>query len=237
MNPFASARLDRRLAPALFVVIVALAMFAFVAQDVVRGGPLAKLDVELARWFHAHATHTLVVAMLVVAQAFSTVAISAYAVLAVALLWTRGARPDAFTVFIAVAGVLVLNVLLKLAFQRARPVFDDPVITLETYSFPSGHVAASTVFYGLVAAWAFRHVRGAWGRIGTAALAFAALVLVAFSRMLLGVHYLTDTIGACAEGAAWLAVCFGARSAWGGLPPPRTPGDDATTLRHQERHG
>jgi undecaprenyl-diphosphatase len=239
MNPSPPARLGRRVTPGivLAVVILAGAVFAFVAQDVVRDGPLATLDVELARWLHVHATHGFVVAMLLVAQAHSTVAVSAYGVLAVALLWTDRARRDAFTVFVAIAGVLVLNVLLKLAFHRARPVFDDPVLTLPTYSFPSGHVAASTVFYGLLVAWAFRHVHGTAARSGVAVLAIATLALVGMSRMVLGVHYLTDVIGASAEGVAWLAVCFGARTAWQGRSPPDPTGSDSNPLVRRERHG
>ena len=50
---------------------------------------------------------------------------------------------------VRVAGGLTLNVLMKLAFHRARPSFDDPLLTLTSYSFPSGHVAGSTLFYGL----------------------------------------------------------------------------------------
>jgi hypothetical protein len=42
-----------------------------------------------------------------------------------------------------------------IAFQRARPKFDEPLLTLSSYSFPSGHVLASTLLYGLCVAWVF----------------------------------------------------------------------------------
>jgi undecaprenyl-diphosphatase len=236
-RPLPPTPVERWLAPGIAAFVVALAVFGLVAHDVVSGGPLAALDIDLARWLHAHATPARVTAMLLVAQAHSTVAVSAYAVLAVVLLWTRHARRDAVTVFIAVAGVLTLNVLLKLAFARARPVFDDPVVTLATYSFPSGHVAASTVFYGLLVAWAFRRVAGVPARAAVGALGVAAVALVGMSRMLLGVHYLTDVVGACAEATAWLAVCFGVRAAWHGGPASTPHGDDAVALARRERHG
>ena len=44
---------------------------------------------------------------------------------------------------------MLLNVVLKHIFQRARPSFDNPLLTLATYSFPSGHTVAATLFYGL----------------------------------------------------------------------------------------
>ena len=228
---------DRALAPRVAAFLVALAVFGLVAHDVVRGGPLSALDVALAQWLHAHATHAWVTTMLLVAQAHSTVAVSAYAVLAFALLWTRPARRDAITVAIAVAGILALNVLFKLAFQRARPSFDDPVLTLATYSFPSGHVAASTVLYGLLLAWSFRHVRTPAGRAAVLALAAVAIAFVGLSRMLLGVHYLTDVMAAVAEATAWLAVCFGAHAAWPSLPPPEPTKPEGMALARGKHHG
>jgi undecaprenyl-diphosphatase len=235
--PHPHALRDSALAPGVAAFLVALAVFGLVAHDVVRDGPLSTLDVALAQWLHAHATPAWVTMMLLVAQANSTVAVSAYAVLAFALLWTRPARRDAITVAVAVAGVLGLNVLLKLAFQRARPSFEDPVLTLATYSFPSGHVAASTVLYGLLLAWSFRHVRTSAGRAAVLALAAAAIALVGLSRMLLGVHYLSDVIAAVAEATAWLAVCFGTRAAWPRLPQPDGTEQDAMALAPGKHHG
>ena len=112
------------------------------------------------------------------------------------------------------AGGLLLNVLMKLAFHRARPVFDDPLLTLSTYSFPSGHVAGSTILYGLVVVWVFGHTRRRSRRLLAVAGAFAAIGLVAFSRMYLGVHYLSDVSAAFAEGVAWLALCLSAFAAF-----------------------
>ena len=36
------------------------------------------------------------------------------------------------------------------AYQRARPSFEEPLLTLSTYSFPSGHAAAATLLYGVI---------------------------------------------------------------------------------------
>jgi undecaprenyl-diphosphatase len=57
------------------------------------------------------------------------------------------------TLALAVGGGEALNVLLKHAYERARPVFDDPVVELMTYSFPSGHTAGAVLFYGVLAAF------------------------------------------------------------------------------------
>ena len=98
---------------------------------------------------------------------------------------------------------------------RARPVSDHPLLVLTSYSFPSGHVAGATLFYGFLAA-IYASGDSQWGRKVMAVLGATAVVaLVALSRMVLGVHYLSDVLAAFAEGVAWLTVCtVGVRTYW-----------------------
>ena len=121
--------------------------------------------------------------MLVWTHLHSTVAVGAYTGAIALALATLGRWRQFTLVVIAVGGGLVLNVLMKLAFQRARPSFDDPLLTLSTYSFPSGHVAGSTIFYGLGVLWVFARTRSRLWRALALAAAALAIALVAFSRM------------------------------------------------------
>ena len=112
----------------------------------------------------------------------------------------------------SVPGGMLLNVALKHVFQRARPVFEDPLVTLATYSFPSGHTMAATCFYGLLASYLVI-ARPVWSvRLGTVAACVVMVLLVAFSRVYLGAHYVSDVLAAMAESVAWLAVCITAIS-------------------------
>ena len=92
-------------------------------------------------------------------------------------------------------------------FERARPHFDDPIVTLATYSFPSGHVAGSTLFYGILAAFLIANARSGARRATIAILALLLVALVAASRMYLGAHYFSDVVAAFVESVAWLALC------------------------------
>jgi undecaprenyl-diphosphatase len=153
------AELALRLGVGAAVLIAAAWLFGAIAEDVVTSDRLTVLDVEVARWLRAHATPELTRWMLLVTDLHSTIAVSCYAaIVAAALAWRRQWRHLA-TVFVCVAGGLTLNVLMKLAFHRARPVLDDPLLTLTSYSFPSGHVAGSTLMYGLIVAWTFTRTR------------------------------------------------------------------------------
>ena len=207
-------RLGVKLAIGALLLIAAAWLFGAIAEDVVTSDRLTLQDEQVAQWLHRHATAPMTRAMLIVTNLHSTIAVGVYCSFAAAwLAWRRRWRPLA-TLVICVAGGLLLNVLMKLAFHRARPVFDDPLLTLATYSFPSGHVAGSTILYGLGVAWVFARTPRIGRRVLAVVGALAMIGLVAFSRMYLGVHYLSDVGAAFFEGVAWLALCLSALAAY-----------------------
>jgi undecaprenyl-diphosphatase len=126
-----------------------------------------------------------------------------------AAAWRRLGHPEAaLRLLAAVPAGMLLNVVVKLAMQRARPEWGDAAAQPLSASFPSGHVAETTVFYGALAleSWVVR-ARRRW-RLALAVLAVAMVPAVALSRIALGMHFLSDCVAAVAEGLAWLAACF-----------------------------
>ena len=215
MQPESSLRhrLRQQLGAGALVFVVAALVFVVIARQVVIGAPLTTFDAELANWLHRRADPPLTALMLAVTTLHSTVAVSCYAAAAAIYLFSKHRWRALATVFVCVAG-LTLNVAMKFAFQRARPTFDHPLLTLNTYSFPSGHMAGSTIFYGLCIAWVWARTRQWRWRLPAMLAAVAALALVGLSRMYLGVHYLSDVAAAFAEGVAWLALCLTALQAF-----------------------
>jgi membrane-associated phospholipid phosphatase len=203
-------RLGTHLAVGALLLILAAWLFGAIAEDVATGDRLTLLDEVFAQWLHRHATAPMTRAMLVVTHLNSTVAVACYGTALGLWLATRHDWRRVATLVACIGGGLTLNVLMKLAFHRHRPVFDEPLLTLSSYSFPSGHVAGSTVFYGLGVAWVFgRTTRWRWRALAVVG-ALVMIALVAFSRIYLGVHYLSDVAAAFAEGIAWLAICLSA---------------------------
>ncbi|HEX7054468.1 MAG TPA: phosphatase PAP2 family protein [Burkholderiales bacterium] len=198
-------------AAALAVLAAAWLVIAF---DVLHGGPLTALDGWLAERLHVPPRSALALAMLFWTNLHSHVAILGYSALLVLILARRRAWGWVLGVALAVPGAMLLNATLKGVIQRTRPVLDNPVLALETYSFPSGHTAASLAFYGMLAAYlAYRFPRQRALLVAGAALAVG---LVAYSRMALGVHYFGDVLAALFSTGAWLMICLAGVEGWRG---------------------
>ena len=100
---------------------------------------------------------------------------------------------------------LLLMFMLKFFFQRNRPL--QPVIDdVSGYSFPSGHALISVVFYGLFIHMIWHEVKSKWLRIVLIILLGTLILLIAFSRIYLNVHFASDVIAGLAVGFIWLVL-------------------------------
>ena len=95
----------------------------------------------------------------------------------------------------------LINLLIKIIFQRARPVGyfleNAPLgYTMPTsYSFPSGHAQTATVFYFVLTYLLCKHyVKKDWLRILLWCVTLAFCVLIPISRVYLGVHFFSDIV-------------------------------------------
>jgi undecaprenyl-diphosphatase len=188
--------------------LIAGMIFLVIAWNVLDRTAMVVLDAKLAAWLHEHGSPALTPFLLAVTHLNSTVAISIYSMVFALLLARMREWYWILTLALAVPGGLALNVLFKHAYERARPVFDKPLLELATYSFPSGHTAGAVVFYGVLAAFLVSRFYDRRRRSACVMLAIAAVALVAFSRLYLGAHYLSDVVAAACASTAWLVLCL-----------------------------
>lgn len=99
----------------------------------------------------------------------------------------------------------IINNVIKLFFARARPNI-NPLMIENTYSFPSGHSMMSMILYGYLIYLLynnFKNKKYRWLLISV----FSVLILfIGFSRIYLGVHYVSDVIGGFVLGIAYLIL-------------------------------
>jgi undecaprenyl-diphosphatase len=196
----------------LFLAAAILATAYYLLGGVIKrfvvAGPLTPLDVHLAQWFHEHATARFTAIMTHVSFFGSikwiTIVVAIIAVvLLVRHLWYR-----LLMLVAIVPGGGLVDTLLKVAFQRVRPEWNEAAQALHTYSFPSGHAMGATLLYGFLAVLAVRATQSWPLRVLSVLSALLLVVLVDFSRVYLVFHYLTDVIGGTIAALAWLTVCI-----------------------------
>jgi len=183
-------------------------LLAAIAEDVVRDEPLTVVDAQFSNWLHLNGSPGLTRLMLVITSFGATWTVVLVTVAFLIYLRSRRSLYWMVTVVSAVLGGMLLNRFLKLIFHRPRPYFEDPILTLTSFSFPSGHTIIATVLYGVMAAYFIAQTRSSRRRVLITLAAGLMIALVGFSRIYLGAHYLTDVLAAMAEGLAWLSLCL-----------------------------
>lgn len=177
--------------------------------------PLARLDTGVDR-----AAHSAVVAhswLLYGAKALTqlgapTLVQVAGVVIALMLLRAQRRRSALFLA-VCIAGGYLLSTTGKLAVGRARPSFPDPVAHANGASFPSGHATGAATFWLALAVVVLPHLARRRRR-PLLVLALLVGVVVAATRVLLGVHYPTDVVAGLLLGWGWVAACTAVFSAW-----------------------
>ena len=197
---------------AKWVFAGAMALFAMVAADLLLHGPLTSADPAISSWFHAHMQPALTAFLFFFTHLHSTIGLLAMSAGIALFLASTGRLRWVPWLLLTVQGGQALNVLMKDTFQRPRPHFDHPLVSLATYSFPSGHAAGSTVFWGFACVLAWSWPARPSIRTLVAVAAVLMVVLTCLSRVYLGAHYPSDVLAGVCEGVAWVGVCAGLRA-------------------------
>lgn len=174
--------------------------------------PLAGVDHGAATWFHAHLTHRFVAVLRTITEFGSSEWIGVVLAIAVLLFIFKRWWLSLATLVVAVPGGMMLNELVKILVHRHRPFVDGWFVDWSGYSFASGHTIGATLLYGQIALFVFPLIKNRRNRALLFSAAAFVVVLVGFSRIALGAHYLSDVLAGMFFGIAWLTIClFAAR--------------------------
>lgn len=126
-------------------------------------------------------------------------------------------RSEAAALLLSAGGSAILNGLIKLLIARPRPTPELVTVVrdLHTQSFPSGHVTFYVCYFGFLFFVAYALLpRGTFARRAALALAAMPIALVGLSRVFLGAHWPSDTLGAYLMGGLWLAFSLEMYRRW-----------------------
>jgi membrane-associated phospholipid phosphatase len=170
--------------------------------------PLESADYGIATWFHEH----LSPAFATVLRAFTEFGSGEWIgiVLCALVLFFAWKRwwPSLVTLVVAVPGGLLLNEWVKLLVHRNRPFVEGSFVDWSGYSFASGHTIGATLLYGQLLLFVLPALKARHWRLLCIFSAISLVLLVGFSRIALGAHFLTDVLAAMIFGTIWLALCM-----------------------------
>ncbi|MEJ7766115.1 MAG: phosphatase PAP2 family protein, partial [Acidimicrobiales bacterium] len=116
--------------------------------------------------------------------------------------------------------------------DRARPTI-NPLVGVSAPAFPSGHTTTAAATFAALALLLGRH-RSPTVRFALTGAAAGLTALVACTRVMLGVHWVTDVLAGAALGWGWAALCsiaFGGRLLRFGAPVEQGMSEAADTTR------
>lgn len=211
---WARLRSDGALLLALLGVVSCLLIFAWVADEVGEKGTQS-FDEQLMSRLREPARPTeprgprWLLGTMRDLTALGSASVLALFVLAVAgALVTRRQYHALVFLLVAASGGLLLNVILKPFFGRARPDVALRLTEVQSLSFPSGHAMGSAIVYLTLAALLARLVQPRGLKLYFLGLAVLLTFLVGASRVYLGVHYPTDVLAGWTVGLAWALLCW-----------------------------
>jgi undecaprenyl-diphosphatase len=201
-------RHERFRAPAVVVLVLALVVFAALADELAEWQPFVSLDHHVDEELNERATPWVTSAMEAVSWLGSTPGLLLVTLAGSGVLLARRRVRAGALVAASFLGSEALDALLKVEFARPRPSLAHPLMPQAVgYSFPSGHATGSMAVYGALAYLFVTTARQKRATRVLAALGVLALVLlIGFSRIYLGEHFPSDVIGGWCVALAWLAI-------------------------------
>lgn len=207
---FLAGRIDRTRFQGLPLTVLALAfgyvlaLFAGIVEDVVTSDTIVAIDRATAQLLVSFRVPEVLPPFVWITDLGQPPVVGGLLIVGVVLLWVVERNYAIAGLLASSLGAAAFSILGKLAFQRPRPT---GAVLLETsYSFPSGHATIAVAFYGFLGYLLIRSATRWKLRVNLLLSTLGLVFLIGLSRILLGVHYLSDVWAGYLVGALWLIV-------------------------------
>ena len=181
--------------------------FAKIAGKVV-SGKTTGFDDAAMKFMGSHQVPWITNAMVEITSLGTGIVVAMIVAVSALFLWLYDYKNSSTLLLVTTIGGLMLNMVLKLGFDRPRPEFFAWGTHAASSSFPSGHAMSAAIVYPTVAYLAARVQKGVLARAATLTAAGLLVLLISLSRVYLGVHYPSDILAGVVVGLAWSAFCM-----------------------------
>jgi len=207
---FLKARLDTKsfsgLSSTIFILLFGyvLALLGGIVEDLITSDSIIAVDIRIANLCAALRTEALTDIFSWVTLLGKSEVILFFITISISVLWLWQKKYCIFPLLLAVTGSTTFTYLGKLAFHRPRP--ETALYAEQSFSFPSGHATIAVAFYGYLAYLLIRSVQSWSGKVNIFFATALLIIAIGFSRIYLGVHYVSDVWSGYLVGAMWLII-------------------------------
>ena len=205
------------------------ALFSGLTEDVLEAKGTIYVDNVVNGAFAPWRFEPLISAFIWITALGSSPSVICAVIIATGFLWSQWRWPIIVPLWVTCLGAVATTSIGKLLIGRQRPEFTIDV-TVATSSFPSGHATAAMAVYGFIAYAIARVLPGVRERFEVAYWTAVLVLLIGFSRIFLGVHYLTDVLAGFLVGGFWLLIGF-TMAEWIGMSARFDYGNDPSRVR------
>ncbi len=187
-----------------FSFIYTLILFIGIIEDVITSDIIISIDTRISNLLTIFRNSDLTQFFLWITVLGKWQIILGFTVTTICILWIWHKRLYIAPLLLTIIGTEIFTAISKIAFHRPRP--ELALYTEPSFSFPSGHAAIAIAFYGFLAYILIRHFAKWKTKVNIFFIGLSIILLIGFSRLYLGVHYVSDVWGGYLVGALWLII-------------------------------
>jgi undecaprenyl-diphosphatase len=188
------------------VLVVSTALFFELSEDLVTESWINTFDQNFSTFIFAHRTSFLTSFMLFITSLGSAQTILVLLVISCSLFYILRHRYYSIILLISAASSYLLVSVLKILIHRNRPEIQNALVIENTFSFPSGHTMFAIAFYVLLGYLLFRLSKNNIQRFALIIVSSSIAILIGFSRIYLGAHWLSDVLASYFLGGSLLCL-------------------------------
>lgn len=190
--------------PVIFLIL--LVVFIGITASIVTALPLVIFDKSFAHFLFTLRTPFLAQAFYLITNFADQITIAILGIAALLYLYFKKELAYIYALIGIFLGTEASVYILKILINRPRPLADIAYYVEKDPSFPSGHSAIATAFFGFITYYLIRHSEGRNKKGIVLLLGTLLILVVGFSRLYLGVHYMSDVLGGFLMGGLWLVA-------------------------------
>lgn len=163
----------------------------------------ATMDANINSWSASIQSAPFIEMAKIIHYSFAPTPAFVASLLVAVYLFHKKYKYEALLLMGAMAANVALVEIIRMLVHFPRPL--NGVLTIQGFSFPSGHVTSNVVLFGLLTYFAWSHWKSSILRTLWSVFSVVIAIVVGLDRIYLNVHWFSDVLGAYALGVFWLA--------------------------------